>query len=464
MKKDIKVKIRRPILFLILLIFIVSCTSNQPGVHERIKKAVDDIWLINTHEHLISEDGRLTLTTDLFYLLNSYVKHDLISSGMKGEDFEFILDSSNPLEERWGKFHPYWEKAKNTGYALCLTIAVRDLFGIGDINEGTYKELNEKLLASNKKGWYKYVLKEKALIDVSILDPLDKIVKIDNNNSKEYFVKVKRFDNFVLINKNRVNKFEKQANVKINSLTDLLNVLDTEFQKAINEEGIVGIKSGLAYGRILYYEDVPEKEAENIFNKMFQEGQKLTTDESKKLQDFMMHEVIGNAAKYNLPIQIHTGLCTGNSIRKPTQTTNATHLANLFMKYKEAKFVIFHGSYPYMSELTVLAKKFPNVYIDMSWMHVISPAASRQYLEEWLMTVPSNKIMAFGGDFGDVVEGTYGHSVIARKNVTEVLVKLVEDGYCSEEDAILIAKRILRENAMELYKLKKIGDYFERSE
>ena len=324
--------------------------------------------------------------------------------------------------------------------------------------------MNEKLLTSNKKGWYKYVLKEKALIDVSILDPLNSIIKIDNNNSKEYFVKVKRFDRFVTINKKRINVIEKQINVKINTLTDLLNVLDTEFQKAIIEEGIVGIKSGLAYGRILRYEDVPQKEAETIFNKMFQEGQKLTADESKKLQDFMMHEVIGNAAKYNLPIQIHTGLRTGNSIRKPTQTTNATHLANLFLKYKEAKFVIFHGSYPYMSELTVLDKKFPNVYIDMCWMHIISPAASRQYLEEWLLTVPANKIMAFGGDFGEVVEGTYGHSVIARKNVTEVLVKLVEDGYCSEEDAILIAKRILRENAMELYKLKKVGNHFERSE
>ncbi len=464
MKKNIKSEIRRSSFFLILLILIGSCTSDKPGVYERIKKAVDNIWLINTHEHLISEDGRLTLTTDLFYLLNSYVKHDLISSGMKEEDLEFVLEPDNPLEERWDKFHPYWEKTKNTGYALCLTIAVRDLFGIEDINENTYKELNEILLASNKKGWYKYVLKDRALIDVSILDPLEKITKIDSNNSKEYFVKVKRFDKFVTINNKRINEIEKQANVKIYALTDLLNVLDAEFRKAIIEEGIVGIKSGLAYGRILYYEDVPQAEAENIFNKMFQRRQLLTIDESKKLQDFMMHQVIEYASKYGLPIQIHTGLRTGNSIRKPTETTNATHLANLFLKYKEAKFVIFHGSYPYMAELTVLAKKFPNVYIDMCWMHIISPEASKQYLEEWLLTVPSNKIMAFGGDFGKVVEGTYGHSVIARKNVTEVLTKLVEDGYYSEEDAILIAKRILRENALELYQLKRVGDFFERSE
>ena len=223
MKKICIAKIKRSLLLLILFFFIGSCTSNQPGVHGRIKKAVDDIWLINTHEHLISEDGRLTLTTDLFYLLNSYVKHDLISSGMKNEDLEFILDPNNPLEERWNKFHPYWEKTKNTGYALGLTIAVRDLFGMEGINEDTYKELNEKLLASNKKGWYEYVLKEKALIDVSILDPLDKIIKIDGNNSKKYFVKVKRFDKFVVISKNRINEIEKQANVMCSLTLRVIN-------------------------------------------------------------------------------------------------------------------------------------------------------------------------------------------------------------------------------------------------
>jgi len=31
---------------------------------------------------------------------------------MKNEDFEFILKPYNPLEERWDKFYPYWEKTK----------------------------------------------------------------------------------------------------------------------------------------------------------------------------------------------------------------------------------------------------------------------------------------------------------------------------------------------------------------
>ena len=109
----------------------------------------------------------------------------------------------------------------------------------------------------------------------------------------------------------------------------------------------------------------------------------------------------------------------------------------------------------------MLAKHYPNVYIDMCWMHIISPAASKRYLEEWLLTVPSNKIMAFGGDAS--VEWTYGHSVIARINVTEVLTKMVNDGYYSESEAITIAEKILRTNAIELFNLEKSDNQWRRA-
>jgi hypothetical protein len=47
---------------------------------------------------------------------------------MKNEDLKFVFEPDNPLKERWNKFHPNWEKTKNTGYALGLTIALKDYF------------------------------------------------------------------------------------------------------------------------------------------------------------------------------------------------------------------------------------------------------------------------------------------------------------------------------------------------
>ena len=107
-----------------------------------------------------------------------------------------------------------------------------------------------------------------------------------------------------------------------------------------------------------------------------------------------------------------------------------------------------------MGELATLAKNFQNVYIDMCWLPIISPTASRLWLHQWLETVPVNKIMGFGGDYL-FVEGTYGHSVIARQVVTETLAEKVEAGYLSLEEARYIARRILRDNAIELFRLER---------
>jgi predicted TIM-barrel fold metal-dependent hydrolase len=129
------------------------------------------------------------------------------------------------------------------------------------------------------------------------------------------------------------------------------------------------------------------------------------------------------------------------------------HLVNLLIEYREAKFDLFHGGYPYMGEVLALAKNFPNVYLDLCWLHIISPTAGARMLHEAIETVPANKIFAFGGDF-IIPEGAYGHSVLARQVVSRVLTEKVEEGYLSDEEALHLARLILRENPASLYRLK----------
>ena len=59
--------------------------------------------------------------------------------------------------------------------------------------------------------------------------------------------------------------------------------------------------------------------------------------------------------------------------------------------------------------------------------------------------------MAFGGDYGHV-ESVYGHSVMARAVVTKVLTEKVAGGYFTEPEAIRIANRLFRDNALEIFK------------
>ncbi|MCW3978385.1 MAG: amidohydrolase, partial [Candidatus Bathyarchaeota archaeon] len=239
-----------------------------------------------------------------------------------------------------------------------------------------------------------------------------------------------------------------------------VSALRSEFDKMAGK--IVGVKIGLAYSRPIRFEKVPFSEAEEAFNEIYRtkrfkvndtpEVWKMVPDpvgvDLRPMQDYLVHAMIGEAERRGLPVQIHTGLQEGNE--NILSNSNPELLVNLFMEYKDARFDIFHGSWPYCGELGALAKNFPNVYIDMCWMHIISPSRSRTALSDWLDEVPANKILGFGGDYL-FVEGAYGHSVIARENIAKVLASKVDDGVYTIERAKKYASWLLRENASRLF-------------
>jgi len=59
------------------------------------------------------------------------------------------------------------------------------------------------------------------------------------------------------------------------------------------------------------------------------------------------------------------------------------------------------------------------------------------------------------------VEAVYAHSVMARQVIADVLISKVRDRYLTEREAIDIANMILRENAIEVFKLNGKKDIYE---
>ncbi|NQT27745.1 amidohydrolase family protein [candidate division KSB1 bacterium] len=417
----------------------------EPGFEERIREYVNDLWIVDTHEHLAKEEGMLERSDlDFTLLWNHYAKDDLISSGMGSAVYSMVKNPEISVADRWEIFKPFWEASRNTGYNRMCLVVMEGLFGILDLNDDTVVELSEQIQAAYMPGWYRNVLKEKAHIEVAILDVGRR------ETDPDMFVHVERFDEFIYV----ATKSEiLRKGESIQTLDDFENALIKSFKEGV-EAGMVGVKSGLAYNRIIHYENTPKDIAEDLFKKVMTlpvSEPALTFEEIKSLQDYMMHCVIRLAEAYDMPFQIHTGLLAGNG--NIITNSKPTHLINLFMDYPDVNFCIFHSAYPYGGELGSMAKNFPNVFIDMCWSAIISPYYSEQFLHEWLESVPANKIMGFGGDFLNI-EGTYGHSVMARKIVAKVLTEKVAAGYLTEAEAIDVARRILRDNALEIFKLR----------
>jgi hypothetical protein len=60
--------------------------------------------------------------------------------------------------------------------------------------------------------------------------------------------------------------------------------------------------------------------------------------------------------------------------------------------------------------------------------------------------------MAFGGD-SMTVEIAYAHAKMTRQVVARVLSEKIAEGYMSEQEAIVLAKRILRDNPAALFNI-----------
>ncbi len=438
--------------FIIVMLLMINFsyaqiqTTSLPkeGFEKRIEDYVNNLWIVDTHEHLILEEERLQKaeTIDFSYLFSSYYsKGDMISAGILSDLLSMIFAYPIPVEERWTFFKPYLDAVRNTAFQRAPLFAAKDIYGIDDINDSTALILSQRIREATKPGLYKKILKEKGKIELSILDAGHQ--RFD----RDFYRHVERFDNFIYISSfSKIKSLGEQYKINVKSLQDFVKSLRVAFEEGL-DYGMVGVKSGLAYERIIKYDNTPKEAAEAVFNKMINK-ENVSQEEIKALQDYMMHRVLDLADEYKMPVQIHTGLVVDY-----ITNSNPTHLINLFIEYPKVKFIIFHSGYPYGGELSVMAKMYPNVFIDMCWTPVISPAYSIRYLDEWLETVPANKIMAFGGDYR-IVELAYAHSVFARQIVSKVLIDKVRSGYFSEKEALIVAKKILRDNAMEIFKLK----------
>jgi len=429
---------------------VVGQPRSESSVWKSLREHAARMTIFDTHEHLWHEDARLKRKVDFFLLFSHYTDGDLVAAGMSPKAVSDLQNPEIPLEKRWKDFAPYWPFTRTTGYGRCMLIAARDLFGIEDINEQTYRPLSERIAAANRPGWFETVLKEKARIELSVLDDLTTMRGEPLKPDPRFFKIVTRFDYIITASQRQdLDHVEKVTGVAVGKLADLEHALEKAVEKGLRE-GMAGIKTGLAYQRTLHFEKVSQAEAERAFEKVFSSASPQEADPAtrKPLEDYLMHKTVQQAAEHRLPFQIHTGLEAGN--RNHIARTNPSHLSELLNEYQQVRFDLFHGGYPYGGEFATLGKNLPNVYLDLCWLHIIAPGVAKRSLHELIETVPANKILGYGGDFFHV-EGAYGHAQMARAVTAEVLAEKVEQGYLKEEEAPLLMERILHLNGKELF-------------
>ena len=417
-------------------------------LHEALCEYIFSLKIIDTHEHIPDESVACADTLGFFNFFEHYVSSDLVSAGMPRASLEAMRNPDNGLsqEERWALMAPWWSYACTTAYGRAMIEYMRELFNVEDISGDTVAELSRRIVSARQPGWYRTVLRERAGIDKALVIRWPgQHVDVD----RELFRAVPILDHYATPSTRAdLEVLEKEAGHSIQTLDQLMSAQEALLD-SFGAKGIVAVKIFLAYQRTLQFDRYSYAEAARAFDRIWlSQKLDLTFDDLKPLQDFMTRRVVALAAERGLPVQIHTGLQEGNG--NHLEHSKPTLLTDLFLDYPDARFVLFHAGYPWAGHVAALAKNFPNVYADLCWMPAVSPAFAARTLDEWIETVPANKIFAVGGD-SNYAEGAYGHCNRARRVACDVLGAKVERGYFTEAEARWFAARILRENARELF-------------
>lgn len=417
-------------------------------LYQRLHAHLESIRVVDTHEHLQQADqflpaGEVDVLDRFFNLL---VGCDLVSAGIPPADRMTAVNprSGLSLGARWALMEPWVPLAVNTAYFEVLRIAARDIFGVDDLfTADGIERVNAAMQREVNPAFTRRVF-DRANIDFAMNNPFGSALIFRHTPEPETLL-VDMHDQFTEF---PIAGVARDAGIDILCLDDYLRAIDIFFERYGRIAG--AYKVGRAYDRILEWEDVPHSAVEPIFLRLLAFNDRPGRREMKALEDYVLHYLVRKCGEYGLRMKFHCGHQEGNA--NDVRHARPALLIPLFMKYPRTNFDIYHIGYPYHEEATSIVKTFPNVTINFCWAFLANMASARQALYSMLDTVPASKIHGFGGDYL-VVECSYAHLVITRREIARVLCMKVEEGRFSEEQAANIGAMLLRDNALRNFDL-----------
>ena len=416
-------------------------------IEGRLVTAMESMDVIDAHTHIAPEKSRIDSKVDVVKAFASQMDKALIAAGMSPDDYSkltgvytnlFEVDLS--LDERWKLLEPYLPLVRHVSMARPMYIAMKEFYDCDDITSKTYGLISERMQEANKAGIYKRVLQDKCRIRWSITmnavgpdlyspNPIVSVAGLD------YLAGVRTRED--------VEQRAAAVGEKVNSLGDYITVVRKHMTIWRNDCHVVGIKK--LFTPVSGKPDADE--ATSLFGKL--DSNPLPWG-ATPLSDFITHRMLDMSAELGLVVAVHTG-CYGDFMGELDPTSNIPMIAN----HPQTRFDLYHLGIPHVHAIAVMAWNHPNVWLNLTWAHVVCSSMTVKAMDELLDLLPANKVSVFGADQReDALEKAYGHIVMARENLATVLGKRVRSGLMTEDEALETARLWFLDNPAKLYDLK----------
>ncbi len=218
--------------------------------------------------------------------------------------------------------------------------------------------------------------------------------------------------------------------------------------------GAVAIKFELAYLRDLQISNPPRESAERVYA-IYAQSSEPSADEYKILQDYLFRHLAHEAGRLGLPVHIHCSIGPVSYFRDSNADPLALESVFNDPLLRKTRFVMLHGAWPFAPQAAALILK-PNVYVDYSgFSYLTYPAEAARALRLYLEAAPEKVL--YGSDaspFSSSVgweETAWLGAHYGRLALEAALTGMMRDGEITPDEAKNLGRRVLRENARQLY-------------
>jgi hypothetical protein len=385
-----------------------------------LRRALDDIPIIDTHEHYGAE-WNAAKTTLYDVLSNSYV-------GWCAHDGEMEHTPAGLLK--------WLEPARYNSYTVSLLRGLGELYGIAtpEAGEAALAALAEKVHAAYQDPAWALSVLRKAGIRHTIVDPLPVPGHLHQEPSFHLALRshmlVHGYDRGARDHGgDSPFEFAPRFGFSISSFDDYLDYVDF-WVRHHKEKGAVAVKSALAYERDIDVQPVTYQEAELIFDS----GTK-DPEQKKKFGDFILDLLAKKAAEYGLVFQIHAGL----AIQK---ASHPWRLMWLLDNNPKTTFDLFHCGYPWTQDVLAMASERPNLIVDTCWLPIISPSAAVRFYHEYAEVAFRADTLMWGGDNWHAEE-SYGAAQTFKDCLAKAVSEKIEGGYWTRREGLRYAEGVM---------------------
>lgn len=423
---------------------------NSKTSWQSIRESLDTVPVIDVHTHL-GYGGRRN-AANLAELAGYHWLHtELQRAGSPATMAEIRTDPAGYMT----KAAPFFADIRNTSNHFCFVGMLRDLYGFRErtITPDNWAALDGRVREqAADPTWLNQVLERAHITRLPVANRPDEGMP---DRSGRYWLYAYSEGLCMPVTKGGLQALAGEGQ-PLPAASDELSAVITGHVQHLAAEGVTTLHAWLrdtwAYG------DYTAAGVDGALQTLAAGGA-IAAPDRDRLISFCVDAVMAAAAEKRMTMQLFHGMwryLPGDNPPRVGSFWNPEYvraLPRLADRHPGLNLDVFLSTRIPSHEMASMTRLCRNLYVSGGWWHGFTPSTLKSFFRDRLELLPHTAGNAFFSD-GYMVEWIYAKLLLTRNCLAQALAELQDEGLLTAADVPAIAKRLLHDNALAIYRLE----------